>query len=138
MGCFLNFRLNILIWENSPGLQALNFNFIHFHSFSNIHSLMNEYTFINHFTFRSSCKLSLFTYTFPIPKMKVCKMNEKYNNVWMSICSLVNEYLKMNGNIWKWKFRVWSPGLRSRIKVWLFAEKLPFSIFHFTGGGGFP
>ena len=24
-------------------------------------------------------------------------MNEKYNNVWKSIRSLVNEYLKMNG-----------------------------------------
>ena len=44
-------------------------------------------------------------------KMKVCNMNKKYNNVWMSIRLLVNEYLKMNGNVWQWKFRVWSPGL---------------------------
>ena len=29
--------------------------------------------------------------------MKVWKMNENYNNVWMSIRLLVNEYLKMNG-----------------------------------------
>ena len=38
-------------------------------------------------------------------------MNEKNNNAWMSIRSLENEYLKMNGNVWPWKFRVWSPGL---------------------------
>ena len=36
-------------------------------------------------------------------------LQDERNNVWMSICSLVNEYLKMNGNAWKWKFRVWSP-----------------------------
>ena len=29
--------------------------------------------------------------------MKVCKMNEMYDNVWMSFRSLVNEFLKMNG-----------------------------------------
>ena len=28
--------------------------------------------------------------------MKVCKTNEQYNNVWMSIRSQVNEYLKIN------------------------------------------
>ena len=31
--------------------------------------------------------------------MIVCKMNENYNNVCVSIRSLVNEYLKMNGNV---------------------------------------
>ena len=35
--------------------------------------------------------------------MKVCKMNEKYNNVCMSIRSLVNAFLKMNGNACKFR-----------------------------------
>ena len=86
------------------GSKLLAFIFIHFRSFSNIHSLVNEWTFIHYYTVLSSCKLSssiLFTYTFPFLKMQVCKMNEKFNNVWMSIRSLVSEYLKMNGNVWK-------------------------------------
>ena len=79
-----------------------------------VHSLVNEWTIIYYYTFRSYCKLSLFTYTFPffpLLKTKFCKMNKKYNNVWMSIRSLVNEYLKMSWKVWQWNFGVWSPGL---------------------------
>ena len=60
-----------------------------------IHALMYFSFFLPTFIFN----LSLFTYTFLLLKMKVCMMNEKYNNVKMSIRSLVNEYLKINRNI---------------------------------------
>ena len=54
--------------------------------------------------------------------MKVCKMNEKYNNVWMSIRLLVNEYLKMNGNVWKCMFsiHVWWANKDSYIFIFSF------------------
>ena len=58
------------------GYKLQTLALIPFRSFSNIHSLVNEWTYIHFYTFRSSCKLSLFTYTFSILKLKVCKMNE--------------------------------------------------------------
>ena len=37
----------------------------------------------------------------------------------------LNEYLKMNGNVWKWKFQVWSPG---RINSNLYTPHLFLSV----------
>ena len=57
-----------------------------------IHTLLYISFILETFIF----KLSLLPYTFPFLKMTVWKMNKKYYNVWMSIRSQVNEYLKMN------------------------------------------
>ena len=35
----------------------------------------------------------------------------KYNNVWMSIRLLLNEYLKINGKWDNESLRIWSPGV---------------------------
>ena len=105
-----------VFWSSKrPGLQTLNFNF---HTFPFIfkNSLTSERMDIHTILYSSFIsqtfisKISLSTYTFSFLKMKVCEMNEKYNNLWMSIRSLVNAFLKLNENVWQWKFRVWSPG----------------------------
>ena len=81
------------------GLHTLTFNFHIFRSFS-ISERKDFSLILQTFIFK---KWKCILVNNESMTMKVSKMNEKYNNVWMSIRSLVNAYLTMNGNVWKWK-----------------------------------
>ena len=108
-------------WAPNSKLSFYAFPFIFKYSFTSERIDIHIFLYFSFILQTSIFILSLFTYTFPSLKMKLCMMNEKYNNVWMFICSLrslVNEYLAINGNIWKWKFRVWSPGVHTIKTNW--------------------